>query len=323
MQIDSLSVLKDRIDSLLFAGANLDSLSSEGNRLDSLLADLRKQAAVAAADTLDTLLIKRYFTAFRGDTRSSRIFPREGRAFAPTFGRYWSHRIEFDTTALTYTSIEFVGVKQIRFPVTLNYEEYRNARLKKDISDTWSEILVSRSRTAASDRRGGLGFEFTVPGGRQSAFTSIFGKPSFDLRVNGQADILAGFDYRESDQQIAITGRSSQLDPNFKQDLRLGITGTIGDKLKVDVQYDSQNQFDYENQLSLHYTGYEDEIIQSIEAGNVFLPTKGALIRGGQSLFGLKSEFQVGALNFIAIASQQEGLSSSLNIEGGSEPNPF
>ena len=87
---------------------------------------------------------------------------------------------------------------------------------------------------------------------------------------------------------------TAQIDPDFKQDLRLGITGTIGDKLRVDVNWDTNNQFDFQNQLKLEYTGYEDEIIQKIEAGNVFLQTPSTLIRGGQSLFGIKSEMQLG-----------------------------
>jgi cell surface protein SprA len=147
--------------------------------------------------------------------------------------------------------------------------------------------------------------------------------PEVDLRVNGQAMINAGFDYRRSDQQVAFTGSPSQLDPQFKQDLRLGIVGTIGDKLRVDVNWDTNNQFDYQNQLKLQYTGYEDDIIQRIEAGNVMLQTPSRLIRGGQSLFGIKSELQLGNLYLTTVASQQEGQTSSLSIDGGAETTTF
>jgi cell surface protein SprA len=187
----------------------------------------------------------------------------------------------------------------------------------------WSTLVEQRERQRQQRRRGGLGFNIVVPGGRQSAFTTIFGKPEVDLRVNGQADIRAGFDYRKSDQQVSVTGKAAQLDPDFKQDLRLGITGSIGDKMRVDVNYDTNNQFDFQNQLKLQYTGYEDEIIQSIEAGNVFLQTPSTLIRGGQSLFGIKSQFQLGGLHLTTVMSQQEGQSNSLSINGGSEASKF
>ncbi|PSR04849.1 MAG: cell surface protein SprA, partial [Bacteroidetes bacterium SW_8_64_56] len=47
------------------------------------------------------------------------------------------------------------------------------------------------------------------------------------------------------------------------------------------------------------------------------------LISGGQSLFGIKSEFQIGNLNLTTIASQQEGQSNTLSIEGGSQKTEF
>jgi len=41
--------------------------------------------------------------------------------------------------------------------------------------------------------------------------------------------------------------------------------------------------------VKLEYTGYEDEIIQKIEAGNVSMPLTGSLITGSQNLLDLKS----------------------------------
>ena len=89
--------------------------------------------------------------------------------------------------------------------------------------------------------------------------------------------------------------------------------------MQVSVDWDTGRDFDFENQLKLQYTGYEDEIIQSIEAGNVFLQTPSTLIRGGQSLFGIKSELQVGGFRLTTVMSQQEGQSNQLSLEGGAE----
>ena len=203
----------------------------------------------------------------------------------------------------------------------LTADTYRRERYRANRRDNWKTLV--EQRRAQRNQRGGVGVSMVVPGGRESTFSTVFGKPRVDLRVNGQADIRAGFDYRRSDQQVSITGNASQIDPDFKQDLRLGITGTIGDKLQIDVDWDTNSQFDYQNQVKLTYTGYEDEIVQSIEAGNVSLQTPSQLISGGQSLFGIKSEFQLGNLELTTIASQQEGQSNSLSIEGGSQTTEF
>lgn len=201
-------------------------------------------------------------------------------------------------------------------------DRYRAQRYRSDRNDTWSDLFSARQQQAArADPL--LGLSVVVPGGRGSAFSTIFGSPEVDLRVVGNADIDAGFNYRTSAERAATTGQAGQIDPDFKQDLQLGITGTIGDKLQIDVDWDTNNPFEYQNQISILYTGYEDEILQRVEAGNVFLDTPSSLIRGGQSLFGLKSQLQFGNLNITAVASQQDGQSNTLSIEGGAERTEF
>lgn len=304
------------------ARADTDSVAVDSLGLDSLLTDSLGQVI----DSLwlpDTALVFRYVPAFKGDIRTARLTPQDRLPFSPPLGRYWQYKVVFDTTALTYTTREDVGGEDVRFPVELDYAAYQAAKLEKDLQQNWQELILQRTREQDRQSRGGLGFNIVVPGGRESAFSTIFGTSDVDLRVNGTADIRAGFDYRKSDQQVSITGKPSQLDPEFKQDLSLGITGTIGDKLRINVNYDSRNQFDFQNQLKLEYTGYEDEIIQKIEAGNVFLQTPSTLIRGGQSLFGIKSEFKLGGVKLTTVMSQQEGQANSLNIQGGSEETKF
>jgi len=270
----------------------------------------------------DTTRAERYFPPFRSDGRTARTFRRPDRAMSLPLPGMWQHEIRVDSISGNYISTERVGGADVRIPTALDRDAYRLARQDRDVSSNWQELVDLRAQQRRQSRRGGLGFNIAIPGGRQSAFTTIFGKPDVSLRVNGQADIQAGFDYRKSEQQ-SILGQGSQLDPQFKQDLRLGIDGNIGDKMLINVNYDTQNRFDFENELKLHYQGYEDEIIQSIEAGNVFLQTPSTLIRGGQSLFGIKSEFQIGGVHLTTVMSQQEGESSSLNISGGSESTQF
>lgn len=299
-----------------FAFADSDSVAV--NR-DSTLTDSTKTDSTALSDTSR---VDKYFRAFKGDRPVAALFDRS-RPMMPRMGSFWRHELKLDSTGRYYISRELVGDKDVRFPLRLDYESYRQARLARDMRDNWHSILEQQQRMRNQQQRGGLGFDIVVPGGRQSAFSTIFGKPGVSLRVTGQAYITAGFDYRKSQQQVNLTGRASRTDPTFKQDLSLGITGTIGDKMQVDVSWDTKNQFDYQNQLKLRYTGHEDEIIKSIEAGNVFLDTPSTLIRGGQSLFGIKSEFQVGGIQFTTVASQQEGQSNSLAIEGGSQTTEF
>jgi cell surface protein SprA len=240
--------------------------------------------------------------------------------WSPELGARYEHRLALDSTGTTVTARARIGEETVAPPLRVARSTYRRARRQQDLRAGWASIGRERRRRT---REAGVGVSINVPGGRESAFTTIFGKNEVSLDINGQADINAGLDYRRSDQQAQVTGSPTQINPDFKQDLRLGITGSIGDKLQVDVNWDTQSQFDYQNQVKLSYTGYEDEIVQKVEAGNVFLNTDSQLIDGGQALFGIKSQFQLGGLRLTTIASQQEGQSNTLNIEGGARRTRF
>ena len=49
----------------------------------------------------------------------------------------------------------------------------------------------------------------------------------------------------------------------------MGINGKIGERLQINANYDTEASFDFQNIFKLDYTPTEDDIIQSIEIGNV------------------------------------------------------
>ncbi|PSQ87617.1 MAG: cell surface protein SprA [Bacteroidetes bacterium QS_3_64_15] len=269
----------------------------------------------------DTALVRRYLPSRR--ERLPGLFAQSSPFRGPRTAASENPSITLDSTQYDYVLDREALDREVGLNGRMRVaaDTYRRERYRANLRDNWRTLTEQRRQQQSN--RGGLGVNMMVPGGRSSTFSTVFGKPQVDLRLNGQADINAGFKYRKSDQQVSVTGDASQLNPNFKQDLRLGITGTIGDKLKINVDWDTKSQFDYQNQVKLNYSGYEDEILQSVEAGNVSMQTPSQLISGGQSLFGIKSEFQIGNLNLTTIASQQEGQSNTLSIEGGSQKTEF
>ena len=52
----------------------------------------------------------------------------------------------------------------------------------------------------------------------------------------------------------------------------MNVAAQIGDKLSFKANYNTESAFNFENSLKLKYVGKEDDIIQSIEAGNVSMP---------------------------------------------------
>jgi cell surface protein SprA len=311
-----------------------DTLLSDTLRADTLLADTLRQTP-AGADTLggllpdtlraeaparDTSLVARLLPPFQRDPLTASLRPRR-RPLTPDLGGFWDRSVEFDAERGLYTVRERVGGEDVRVPTTLGLDAYRDARLRLAVDDNFRDL--ARQRVQRQQRRAGVGVGFEIPGGAGRGLRTIFGSDQVDLRVNGQANVNVGFAYRQNEQQQAATGQGTRVDPDFGQELGLSILGTIGDKLEVNVNYDTQNDFDFQNQVRLVYTGYEDEIVRRIEAGNVFLPVESDLIRGGQRLFGLKTDLQIGGLAVTAVASQQDAESDELVITGGSQTTPF
>ena len=279
---------------------------------------------VAVADTVeaDTLVRSRaYFPTVRGDGSDGAVTPRRrpGLSGGP-LGPYWQRSVTLDSTAYQYAIRETVGGTDVRAPVTLSLDSFLVARRQTTVRDGFRELAGRRNNR--TQRRSGLGITVDVPGGQNSTFSTIFGKNEVDLLVNGTSTVDVGAGYDTNELQDVQRGRGS-FSPAFGQELNLNVAGTIGDKLRINVNYDTQSQFDFENKVSLVYTGYEDDIVQRFEAGNVFLQTPSELIRGGQRLFGLRTDLQFGPLSVTAVASQQDAQSNEVVIEGGSQATPF
>lgn len=163
--------------------------------------------------------------------------------------------------------------------------------------------------------------EITIP--LPFATETIFGPPTINLKINGTIDITASYQRSTNDLQTILSESQDQNNINFKQEVQVTTKGTVGDKLTVDADWNSQRTFEFENQLKLKYKGYPDEVIQSIEAGNVSLETRSNLIGSTQSLFGVKAQFKLGPLSLTTIASQKKSEKKEVNITGGSVETPF
>ncbi|MEM6782465.1 MAG: cell surface protein SprA [Bacteroidota bacterium] len=279
-------------------------------------------AAIGDTTTLDTTRAATYFPRRQRDSRTAAVVERRDRPFDFAPGSYWRREAELDSVDLRYSVREIVRDEDVRVPVELGLEEFQATLRASVVRENFRSLAQEQLRRRGRGR-GGLGLTIAVPGGRGGAFETIFGKNEVALNVTGNANINLGFSYQENEQQQAATGQGGRLNPDFAQELALGIDGTIGDKLNIGVNYDTQNTFEFENQVKLLYEGYDDDIIQRIEAGNVFLQTPSDLIRGGQRLFGIRTDLRFGGLGVTLVASQQDAEGDALEIEGGSQTTNF
>ncbi|MGE5313936.1 MAG: cell surface protein SprA, partial [Acidobacteriota bacterium] len=230
-----------------------------------------------------------------------------------------------DSTGRFVIIRQTVGGKDVRVPVRMPLDEYIAQRFKAGITQNFEELVLKNEEAKKRDDLGELLTSFTnidIPIPANPVF-SIFGPPRINLHISGAVDIRAAFRNTTTDQVTTSALGNSRNEPDFAQEVQINVSGTIGDKLNINADWNTQRQFEYENQLKIKYTGYEDEIVQSVEAGNVSLPTNSKFISSSSALFGIKAQFQLGPLKLTAVASQKKGQVQEKTVTGGSSEVPF
>ncbi|HET7456576.1 MAG TPA: cell surface protein SprA, partial [Gemmatimonadaceae bacterium] len=109
-----------------------------------------------------------------------------------------------------------------------------------------------------------------------------------------------------------ITGANCRgsFQPNFDFQFNVRTGGVVADRVHVNVDYDSQREFDASNNISVYYEGKSDELIQRLEVGNVsFVPPPSRFITAGipSGNYGVQAIGQVGPMRFRTIVAQQKG----------------
>jgi hypothetical protein len=154
---------------------------------------------------------------------------------------------------------------------------------------------------------------------------SIWGDGQSKLRVTGSRSIT--FSGRsEWEDGVVNTGTFKQSrfpTLQMEQKSRFKITGTIGSKISVEVDQDSERFTELSNTIKLRYTGEEDEILQTVEAGNTNLSLPNSQFIGYsenvQGLFGIKATARVGNLDVTMITSQDKGSSEKAKFNAGAQ----
>jgi hypothetical protein len=272
----------------------------------------------------------------QADTTSNDYSIKFSRAFRPVLGKRVTYPFLRPIPSLYFITLPHEEVKIRRrldggfytekriagqrsgAPSSMSFDEYSALHKHYSVEENWRQ-LIFESREREERQRGLLDFRIEIPGGRESAFTTIFGTPEVNLRVNGVAQMNVGASIQKSEDPSLPPDQQTRVDPTFDQSLQLNIQGNIGDKLTIQTDWDTERTFDYQNRLNIVYEGYDDEIIKSIEMGNVTMNTGNSLIRGSGALFGIKSVAELGSLRLTTVLSQQDGESNVETIRGGSQ----
>ena len=238
-------------------------------------------------------------------------------------GMYMNLPMNFKTSVLydentnQYIQYSRIGNTDLFLPKVMSFQEYLDYQVTEMMNQHWD--------LRTSDRKGGSKVSFGLPklyiGGE--AFDKIFGGNTVDIRPQGSAELIFSLRINRSENTQLTVEQQRTTSFDFQEKIQMNVIGKIGEKLKLTTNFNTEATFNFENDMKLEYTGFEDEIIKKIEVGNVSLPLNGTLITGSQSLFGLKTQLQFGRTTITGILSQQKSTTSEVEVSGGAQTTEF
>ena len=207
-----------------------------------------------------------------------------------------------------------------RDPSRLTFEEYSRWQQQQAVRD----YFRNRSAGGVVGDSGSAATRRLIPKIYLGPMADrIFGGSYVDIRPAGAVTIRMGARFNRN-QNPTLTLRQQRIGEfQFDQNMNLNLTGQIGEKLRLNFNYDTKAAFDFENNMKLDYTGFDTDIIRKVELGNVSLPLNNSLIVGGQNLFGVKTQLQFGRMSVTAVASNLRGQADEVRVQNGGQSRQF
>lgn len=222
--------------------------------------------------------------------------------------------IEYDWKNDRYLMKTMIGDKQFGYATPMTRQEYliytEKQQRAKYFFDQYHKLVQEEEGKPEFDL---LDMQFSL-----GPAEKLFGPGGIRVKTQGSASISMGMKHNFVDNPTLSEQARDQWTFDFKEDIQLNMKASIGSKMNFGLNYNTGATFDFDaSQFKLAFSGEEDDIIQNLEAGNVSMQTGNSLIRGGSSLFGIKTQLKFGKLNITALLAKQESTSKTVSSRGG------
>ena len=203
---------------------------------------------------------------------------------------------DFDLQIPAIVSIDWYKDKSLKRNLEISISTYfKNQLLKEDKISSGKSLNIFNQEVAGTEVKLNIDGELTVKGD-----------------VNFQDREIISMNQRES----------SNWDLDIEQTQKFGIDGTIGDRIFVEIDQDSEATFSWDNDLTLEYRGKENDILKNAQGGNISLslPASQFVSVGSgknEGLFGIKLAHAIGPLTINTILSREQVKKSLDEYEGG------
>ena len=226
---------------------------------------------------------------------------------------------EYDPALGCYIVRTRLGNIDIGTPFLLTPEQYSNWQFRLSMQRYYRERNMGLITEKEKQPFNILDMNFDL-----GPLEKIFGPGGVSLKTQGSVQVSMGIKSNKTDNPSLSLSARRKTYFDFDQKIQATIAASVGNRLKFNMTYNTDATFDFDSKnLKLAYEGEEDDIVKSIEAGNVSMTTGSSLIRGSTALFGIKSKLQFGKLTATALVSQQNSESKTVNTQGGAQTTQF
>ena len=228
----------------------------------------------------------------------------------------------YDPITDQYIYTNTLGGFNTTYPVILSPDEYRRMVLKESMRDYFRKKnqAIDGKVAGSEDKKKNLLPRYYV---NSSFFETIFGSNTIDVKPTGTVEVDLGVRHTKQDNPAFSPRNRSSTTFDFTQRISVGLKGKVGTRLSVNANYDTQSTFAFQNLIKLEFAPNEDDILQKIEVGNVSMPLSGTLIKGAQSLFGVKAQLKFGNTTITGIYSEQKSKTKTVTAQGGGTVQNF
>lgn len=229
------------------------------------------------------------------------------------------HKVVYSDTLNSYIFGSKIGDWWINAPIMMTLQEYKAWSEKQMLNKFFRTKNKETFETKGKDK-----FDFSDMHFELGPAEKIFGPGGVRIKTQGTAELKFGGTIKKIDNPSLPIRNRKLTNINFDEKINLNVNGRVGDKVNMNLNYNTDATFDFDAQnLKLKYDGKEDEIIKLVEAGNVSFPSNSSLIKGASSLFGLRTDMQFGKLKLQLVASQKKSSDKSVSSKGGKQFTPF
>ena len=188
--------------------------------------------------------------------------------------------VEYNDTLNKYVIGTRMGKTWLSAPIMMEQSEY----LKWSEKSLFSDFFRNKN-SEIFQQKGKEKFDFTDMHFDLGPAEKIFGPGGIRVKTQGTAELRLGATMKSIDNPSLPLSNRKTTTVDFDEKINVNVTGKVGDKMNLNLNYNTDATFDYDAQnMKLKYDGKEDEIIKLVEAGNVSFPSNSSLITGSSSL---------------------------------------